>query len=211
MNDIHGYSIFDDRNYKTRVLGGDFPAFTRNDAFFKKVTDDTKAFTKSIIQEIASRHTIYDGGHKIMSEIPLPPEVKLRPIAVGNKVVDWVLTNQKKGIAVSQALLGHTFGPTFQLHIDQRNFVNKDGSIVIAPVIMVTGNARSFYKTAERFANYLNGNTEPQNPTAPRPQMQYDLSHCFPKKASKPDLLLPMRQKQARANTSGGYKQINAR
>ena len=210
MNDIHGFGIFDAGNYKTRVLGDSFPNFTQNDAFFARVTDNTKAFTKSLLAEIAARHTTYNGGEKLMTEIPLPAEVKVQPIAVGGKVVDWLIVNPKENIAVSQALLGHCFGPMFSFHVDQRNFQNKDGSITTIPTLMVNGNSRRFYRTCERFANDLNGITDtygvPNNDT--KPQMQYPLSEYYerlPEIKKRSTFNAPYTVRKAGYNQLGGF------
>ena len=208
MNDIHGFGIFDAKIYKTRVLGAEHPEFRDNDAFFKNVTDNTKAFTQSLLTEISSRHIMYNGGNKIMSEIPLPKEVKLQPVKVGEQIVDWVLSNPSKNIMVSQALLGHCFGPSFHFHIDYRNFKNKDGSLSVIPTMMVTGNSRTFFNVCQRFKmdEYgIRDNYGTNNPL-PRPQMTYDLADYYER---------PRMQKRAQLNLSKtsapkkGYQQLN--
>jgi hypothetical protein len=206
MNDIHGFGIFDAANYKARVLGGDFPAFRGNDKFFMQVTNNTKAFTQSLLAEISARHTFYNGGEKIMSEIPLPPGINLQPLQSNGKVVDWIITNSEKGVAVSQGLLNHCFGPSFNFHIDRRNFKNEDGTITTVPIMMVTGSTRRFYNTCERFANYMcgRGDNYGKKSDLKQPQMQYPLIDYYEQPVRKKSSLnLDM---QIRAK--GGYKQL---
>ncbi|MDR0462322.1 MAG: hypothetical protein LBG88_03250 [Christensenellaceae bacterium] len=173
MNDIHGHSIFSAKNYQKRLFENG--AGDENSAFFNHVVNDTQSFVASLFMEMRSRHTLYEGETRIMTEIPLPADIKLQPVSVYGQIKDWLICNDNKNIKVSQALLAHCFGPSFHFDISSRNIMQKDGTITTMPIMTVTGSSYKFATNYERFANHANGYTEYQCPDKeyPSPQMQY--------------------------------------
>ena len=135
-------------DYKKRIFQKRFDrGLYEKDAFFDLLKTNTDTFTHDIVQYMHANHVKYSGGYKMQSELVMPPWVKIRPLAVKDQIVDYIIVNEKTKFCVSQMLLSQNLGRGFKIHIRPRQykFDKNDDTLTTVPVMNIIAQTRAFY------------------------------------------------------------------